>query len=313
MTGSSRLAEARPVRSPDKLGLQHRHRAVHAAVESLKSSPSSIVAIPDPRRLARGAQPAETSVPTASPATIRARAPGFVNVEDDYRQSVVAGKRKGGGVHDREALRDRLLVGHVIVADGVRIAARVGGIDAVDLRALQQRVAFELERPQRRPAVGGEERVAGAAGEHDDAPCGSCARRRADARRSRRSTASRSPRARAPPCPRGESAASSASAFMTVASMPMWSPVTRSPPLAEIATPRKRLPPPITTAISVPARATSAISRGEAGQRRVVDAEGLIPQQRLARELEQDPAGLWPRGHDRSSHLPPLHGAALSA
>ena len=86
---------------------------------------------------------------------------------------------------------------------------------------------------------------------------------------------------------------------MTVASMPMWSPVTRSPPLAEIATPRKRLPPPMTTAISVPARATSAISRGEAGQRAVVDAEGQIPQQRLARQFEQDPLGLGPRGHDR--------------
>src|SRR6266513_661828 len=51
-----------------------------------------------------------------------------------------------------------------------------------------------------------------------------------------------------------------ASAFMMVASIPMSSAVARSIPAAPGATPRKILPPPITTAISSPSAATWAIS-----------------------------------------------------
>src|SRR5690606_16689555 len=48
--------------------------------------------------------------------------------------------------------------------------------------------------------------------------------------------------------------------LMTVASMPMWSPVTRSPPLDATATPRKMFPPPMTTPTSTPSVRASAMS-----------------------------------------------------
>ena len=46
---------------------------------------------------------------------------------------------------------------------------RVGGVDAVDLRALEDDVGLHLHRAQRRGGVGGEVGVAGAGGEDDDA------------------------------------------------------------------------------------------------------------------------------------------------
>src|SRR5260221_8926293 len=55
-------------------------------------------------------------------------------------------------------------------------------------------------------------------------------------------------------------ASCSARALITVASMPMWSAVTRSIFRAAAATPRKKLPPPTTTPTWMPARATSATS-----------------------------------------------------
>ena len=50
-----------------------------------------------------------------------------------------------------------------------------------------------------------------------------------------------------------------ASELITVASMPIWSPVTRSPPREATATPRKMLPPPITMATCTP-RSTACLT-----------------------------------------------------
>ena len=74
---------------------------------------------------------------------------------------------------------------------------------------------------------------------------------------------------------------------MTVASMPIWSPATRLPPLAAMAMPRKMLPPPMTTPILTPRRDGRADLAREAADDRVVDAEGLVAEQGLAGELEQ--------------------------
>ena len=52
----------------------------------------------------------------------------------------------------------------------VGIEHRVGGVDAVDLRALQDHVRLHFHRAQRGRRVGGEVGIAGAGGEHDDAP-----------------------------------------------------------------------------------------------------------------------------------------------
>src|ERR1700733_9623253 len=56
------------------------------------------------------------------------------------------------------------------------------------------------------------------------------------------------------------SASCKARALITVASMPMWSAATRSIFIAAAETPRKKLPPPTTSPICTPVRATSAIS-----------------------------------------------------
>ena len=61
-------------------------------------------------------------------------------------------------------------------------------------------------------------------------------------------------------CPCASTACSSARAFMTVASMPMESPRARSMPLSAPCSPRKKLPPPTTTATSAPALAAAARS-----------------------------------------------------
>src|SRR5262245_28056562 len=64
-------------------------------------------------------------------------------------------------------------------------------------------------------------------------------------------------------------AVSSASAFMTVARMPIMSPVTRGIPVADILTPRTMLPPPTTTAIATPscrAATKSAAMRSSVGR-----------------------------------------------
>jgi hypothetical protein len=60
--------------------------------------------------------------------------------------------------------------------------------------------------------------------------------------------------------PTDSSASCIARLFMTVASMPMWSPVTRSMPARARPAPRKMLPPPMTTATCTPSACSSWIS-----------------------------------------------------
>src|SRR5581483_7944381 len=60
--------------------------------------------------------------------------------------------------------------------------------------------------------------------------------------------------------PRRSSASCSASALITVASMPMLSPATRSIPSVAAVTPRKMFPPPMTMTICTPALCTATIS-----------------------------------------------------
>ncbi len=68
----------------------------------------------------------------------------------------------------------------------------------------------------------------------------------------------------------------------------MWSPVTRSPPLEATATPRKMLPPPMTTPTSTPRPLRLGDVGGDAVDDGDVDAETLGAHQGLAGGLEQD-------------------------
>src|SRR5512143_2905400 len=70
---------------------------------------------------------------------------------------------------------------------------------------------------------------------------------------------------------------------MTVASIPMLSPVTRSMPCVSAETPRMMFPPPMTIATSTPRRATSAISSA-----RRSTTDGSIPKDWLPRRASPE-------------------------
>ena len=139
-----------------------------------------------------------------------------------------------------------------VVALGLRVLFRVGAVDPVDVGRLEHRVALHLGGAQHRRRVGGEERIAGAAGEHHDAVLLEMAQRPraliglADLRHVERRHGARR---RAEPLDRGFQH----SAFITVASMPIESAVGRDRLLPDIFTPRRMLPPPTTTPSVTPA------------------------------------------------------------
>ena len=74
---------------------------------------------------------------------------------------------------------------------------------------------------------------------------------------------------------------------MTVASIPMKSPLTRSMPLAAPASPRKMLPPPTTTAGRMPCRADLGDIGGYGFERGHVDAVAPASHESLARDFNQ--------------------------
>src|SRR5690606_2499611 len=98
-----------------------------------------------------------------------AESAGFVEREHDDRQPVVAGERDGRGVHHAEVPLQHLVVAHGVIALGVGELLGVLVVDAVDLGALEDRLAVHLVGAQRRGGVGGEIGVAGAGGEDADA------------------------------------------------------------------------------------------------------------------------------------------------
>ena len=126
-----------------------------------------------------------------------------------------------------QILVERLLMAELVVALGVRVLFRVGAVDAVDVGGLEHGVRVDLGGAQHGGRVGGEERIAGAAGEHHDAAFLEMPQRApaliglADLRHGQRRHAC-APRRR-----RARSRLSSTSAFITVASMPMASAVGR--------------------------------------------------------------------------------------
>ena len=68
-------------------------------------------------------------------------------------------------IHDVQVFGQHLVEGQMIVAHGVGILGGIGIVDAVDLGALEQRIAVHFRGPQGRRRIGGEERVARSSGE----------------------------------------------------------------------------------------------------------------------------------------------------
>src|SRR5690606_5767633 len=89
----------------------------------------------------------------------------FMDGEDDDRDGVFTRQRDGGDVHDGKALFEHFAVRQTIETGGGRVLLRIGGIDAVDLRALEDRFGAHFGGAQRGGRIGREERVAGTAGE----------------------------------------------------------------------------------------------------------------------------------------------------
>src|SRR2546423_3936073 len=95
---------------------------------------------------------------------------GRPHVEDDDGEVVVHAQAYGGGVHHPELLPEHLAVGDAVVARGGRVFHGVVGVDAVNLRRLQNHVGLDFQSAQGRRRVGRKIRVPRARGEDDDAP-----------------------------------------------------------------------------------------------------------------------------------------------
>ena len=102
-----------------------------------------------------------------------------------------------------------------------RVTLRVGVVDAVDLGGHEQHLGLDLHRAQRRGGVGGEVGVAGAGGEDDDAALLEVADGAAADVRLGDCGISIAVWTRVGDADAFSSASCSASALMTVASMPM--------------------------------------------------------------------------------------------
>src|SRR4051794_17915023 len=94
--------------------------------------------------------------------------PWLEDAEDVDRQLLVAAQRKRGGVHHLKVLHDRFIEGEARIALGVRVALRVGGVDAVHLGRLDGDPRAHLAAARRGRRIGGEERIPRASGEDDD-------------------------------------------------------------------------------------------------------------------------------------------------
>ena len=81
------------------------------------------------------------------------------------RQSVI-----GGLVDHLELFHDHVAEADLLVELRVRILLRIGRVDAVDARGLDDDVGLDLDGAQHRSGVGREVRIARAGGEDDDAP-----------------------------------------------------------------------------------------------------------------------------------------------
>ena len=95
-------------------------------------------------------------------------APAFADREHDDRHTVFAGKRERGRIHDLQIAVEGLLMARCVITLRLRVLLRIGAIDAVDIGGLENGVASHFGGAQHRGGVGGEERIAGAAGEHHD-------------------------------------------------------------------------------------------------------------------------------------------------
>src|SRR5215217_3406253 len=79
----------------------------------------------------------------------RNRARG-VYAPDDDGQPTLASEGEGSRVHDLQVSGNRLVMGEAIEPDRVRVLLRIRGVDAVDLRRLEYRIAAQFRGAEHR-------------------------------------------------------------------------------------------------------------------------------------------------------------------
>src|ERR1051326_3524246 len=87
--------------------------------------------------------------------------PLLEDAEDVDRQLLVAAERERRRVHHLQVAYDRLVEAQARVALGTRIALRIGGVDAIDLRRLDHDLGAHLAAAQGGGGIRSEERRVG--------------------------------------------------------------------------------------------------------------------------------------------------------
>src|SRR5262245_10123122 len=131
-TVSRMLTDARPVRTPPS---SRRTCSIWASMRFLTSANRpfrSLTSILSSLRRDGGADGLAGNHP--------AQVARGAQIEHHDRQLVVHAQRDGGGIHHPEALLQHFQVRDPLELRGVRLEHRVGGVDPVDLRALEDHV-----------------------------------------------------------------------------------------------------------------------------------------------------------------------------
>src|SRR5215472_12915456 len=126
MTGSSRLAEARPVRNP---------------ANSLRST-SSAPSMRRRRSLMMGSSliaPLSLADDRETPLARHHVGKAAVGVDREHqnRNAVFARQRDGGGIHHLKVAREHIEIGEPLKTFGSPVLVRICAVDAVDLGRLQ--------------------------------------------------------------------------------------------------------------------------------------------------------------------------------
>src|SRR5262249_41071008 len=177
-TGSSRLAEARPVRRPPSSCFNNWIAPCMRRLSSLMSCVGFAMAFleqNDRSRLtccARGGDRHSIADDGGAPFPAQHRRDRslFADREHDARHTIFPSRREGGAIHYFQVAFERLLMGQPVKAFGTAIVLRVGAIDAVDIGGLEHRLGTELGGPQHGGGIRGEERIARASRQENHPP-----------------------------------------------------------------------------------------------------------------------------------------------
>jgi hypothetical protein len=94
----------------------------------------------------------------------------LTHAEDHHGHVVVFAEGYGSGVHDTEVEAENVVVGDLGEFGSFVVDLGVGSVDAIDRGGFEEDVGLDFHGPEAGSGIGGEEGVACACGEDDDAP-----------------------------------------------------------------------------------------------------------------------------------------------